>query len=285
MPDLFKPATNNQAALPIPAMTMAEMEELYRTLDKEHTLSAVQRAEVSGLRIAELARMILTDDDNDCGVDSDDDSNDSVLDDRPIAVLAGLDDVGAAGLFAARYLESWGGWVQVITTHPAEQYQDAARFHVDSGAALSHAMAALQEEGIATAWAEDGWELPPADLLIDALPLVNASEGNGETDRDWDHPTKTLIQLANSHQAPILSVGLPAGLDAETGQAARHHLSAQATIWLGLPPSVAALAHASRHLGDCYLADIALPADLYHQRGVDNGLLFAESTIVQIDHK
>ena len=60
--------------------------------------------------------------------------------------------------------------------------------------------------GAALAWAEDGWEMPPCDLLIDAVIGCGLrGEPRGAA--------RSLIQLANSSAAPILSLDTPSGVD------------------------------------------------------------------------
>ena len=82
--------------------------------------------------------------------------------------------------------------------------------------------------GAALAWAEDGWELPPCDLLIDAVIGCGLrGEPRG--------PARNLIQLANSNAAPILSLDIPSGVDSGSGSVFTPHVQAAATLTLALP--------------------------------------------------
>ena len=91
-------------------------------------------------------------------------------------------------------------------------------------------LAALQAMGAALAWAEDGWELPPCDLLIDAVIGCGLrGEPRG--------PARNLIQLANSSAAPILSLDTPSGVDSGSGRVFTPHVQAAATLTLALPKS------------------------------------------------
>ena len=92
--------------------------------------------------------------------------------------------------------------------------------------AAAHELHTLQTMGVPLAWAEEGWELPPCDLVIDAiLGLGLRGEAHGKA--------RDLIQLANSSVAPILSLEVPSGVDGWSGERYTPHVHAAATCsWL-----------------------------------------------------
>ena len=100
--------------------------------------------------------------------------------------------------------------------------------------------------GAPLAWAEEGWELPPCDLLIDAV-IGYGLRG------DPRGKARELILLANSSQAPILSLDTPSGVDTAEGRVIAPHMRAAATLTLALPkigllqPEALAGAVALRH--------------------------------------
>ena len=119
----------------------------------------------------------------------DEDDKDRTIEDLPIVIVAGPSEKGIIGLEAARHLANGGAWVQILLTHPTDDYvgEDAQR------------LLTLQEMSIPHAWADDGWELPPCDLVIDAM--FDAGES------DVEH--RDLIALTNSTLAPIVSINEP----------------------------------------------------------------------------
>ncbi len=216
---------------------------------QEYQISLPQMLENAGRALAQLARRLLEDE----------------LVDRPIVVLAGRGSNGAGGLAAARHLLNWGAWVQVVCSYPAAEYRGAA----------AQQLAALQAMGAALAWAEGGWELPPCDLLIDAVIGYGLrGEPRG--------PARGLIQLANSSVAPILSLDTPSGVDSGSGSVFTPHIQAVATLTLALPKSGFVEPHAATACGELYLADISVPAALYSQLGIDVPPLFARDGIVRL---
>jgi NAD(P)H-hydrate epimerase len=233
----------------VPTLTTAQVQAADRLLREEYHISPLQTQENAGRALADLARLLL----------------DGEIEDRPIVVLAGRGSNGGGGLAAARRLMNWGAWVQVVCSYPAAEYTSEP----------AQQLAALQAMGAALAWAEDGWELPPCDLLIDAV-IGYGLRG------DPRGPARGLIQLANSNAAPILSLDVPSGVDTGTGKVYAPHVQAAATLTLGLPKSGFREAAAAAACGELFLADIGTPSALYAQLGIDAPLLFARDSIVRL---
>ena len=175
----------------LPALSADQMREVDRLMVEQYGIQLLQMMENAGHNLALLARRILSTDDEE-----------DPLQDRPIVVLAGRGNNGGGGLAAARHLLNWGAWVQIVLTHPPSDLPPGA---------MKDQLSILQKMDAPLAWAEEGWELPPADLVIDALIGYGLSG-------DPRGRTADLIQLANSSVAPILSLDAPSGLDTTSGQ-------------------------------------------------------------------
>ena len=218
-----------------PALTVAQRQELERLLQEEVGISQNQLLERIGTSLALLAGQLLDDD----------------LEDRPVVVLAGRGNNGGGGLAAARFLIQQGAWVQIVTSWPPDTYQGAPAEQLKELEALDASLS----------WAEEGWELPPADLVIDAIIGIGLCG-------DPHGPARALIQLANSSIAPILSLDAPSGLDAESGHICEPHIRAVATMAVALP-QVGLLAQSGRSIsGELYLADVNVPNSLYQKMGL-----------------
>lgn len=239
--------TSIPSSISIPLLSTQQIREVDRLMIEVYQIELIQMMENAGRNLALLAKRLL---DND-------------ITDRPVVVLAGRGNNGGGGLVAARHLLNWGAWVQIVLTHPVEEYDGVP----------AQQLATLQAMGAPLAWAEEGWELPPADLIIDAMigyGLRNAPQGK----------VRDLIQLANSNRAPILSLDVPSGVDTTTGQCFTPHIHATATMTLALPK--AGLLAARAVWGDLYLADISVPPQLYAEFGIDVPPLFAQDTILSL---
>jgi NAD(P)H-hydrate epimerase len=224
------------------------MQVIEREMVDQYAIPLDQTLDRAGQALAQVAQGLL----------------DGDVTNRPIVVLAGRGNNGGGGLAAARYLLEWGAWVQVVCTYPPDEVEGAP----------AHQLQLLQEMGVPLAWAEGGWELPPSDLLVDAV-IGYGLRG------DPRGPAREVIQLANSSAAPVLSLDAPSGIDTEGGQVYLPHLQAAATLTLALPKT-GLLADAARAAcGDLYLADIGVPAALYAQLGLDVPRIFAHDAVVR----
>lgn len=234
----------------LPVVTPEQMAEVERLMVDEYHISQLQMMENAGRSLALLAKQML---DND-------------LADRPVVVLAGRGKNGGGGLAAARHLLNWGAWVQVVCTNVPEDYEGVPALQLRS----------LQAMGAPLGWAEEGWELPPADLVIDAILGCGLhGEPRGKV--------RDLIQLANSSMAPILSLDVPSGVNVGDGSLLTPHIQAAATLMLALPKSGLSAAESRPVWGDLYLADVGVPPELYAHIGLDVPPLFGGSPILPFD--
>jgi NAD(P)H-hydrate epimerase len=233
----------------LPALSTGQMREVDRLMVEEFHIELIQMMENAGRNLALLAKEMLDED----------------VQDRPIVVLAGRGNNGGGGLVAARHLLNWGAWVQVLLSHPTEEYSGVP----------ARQLAILEAMGLPMAWAEEGWELPPADLIIDAIV------GYGLVG-DPQRTAVDLIRLANSSRAPILSLDAPSGLDTSTGQLYTPHIQATATMTLALPKAGLLTEDAQSAVGQLYLADISVPPQLYEALDLDVPPIFAKDTVLAL---
>ncbi len=218
-----------------PSLTSVQMYTLEKSLIHEFGLDLASLINRAGNALASLAKRYLDDE----------------LVDRPIVVLAGQAMSGAVGLAAARTLLDAGAWVQTLCPYPIDEMP----------AAVAQQWMALQAAGGQLSWAEEGWELPPCDLLIDALL------GHG-LHEDAQGRVRELMLLANSSAAPILSVDVPSGVDSDNGRCYSPHINAVATMMLGFPKAGLMHQPARNTCGTLYLAEIGIPDALYQRFGL-----------------
>ncbi|MFZ1755923.1 MAG: NAD(P)H-hydrate epimerase [Caldilineaceae bacterium] len=233
----------------LPLLSTDQMREVDRLMIEEYHIELIQMMENAGRNLALLAKRLLDED----------------VTDRPVVVLAGRGNNGGGGLVAARHLLNWGAWVQLLLTHRPEEYSGVP----------AHQLSILQAMDAPLAWAEDGWELPPADLIIDAV-IGYGLQGNPRGG------AANLIALANSSVAPILSLDAPSGLDTASGQLYSPHIVAAATMTLALPKTGLLAPGAASAIGQLYLADISVPPALYERLGLDIPPLFAADTVLPL---
>lgn len=216
-----------------------------------------------------------------------------------ILVLAGSGGNGGGGIACARTLYGWGARPHVLLNAnrtefcgvPGRQLKrlqylgiPLKSWSIESSAAKSAAKSAA---AFPARQAVDSHRDPPQNLHSASLPdtelIVDALIGYGLSGTPRGS-TAALIRAANAHPAPVLSLDVPSGLDATSGEAFDPTIQAAATLTLALPKTGLAVPGANRWTGDLYLADIGIPAEVYRAPGLELevGPVFARDEILRL---
>lgn len=159
-----------------------------------------------------------------------------------IVVLAGTGGNGGGGIRGARHLANRGAQVQLCLASP-DGLGAAARwqrhiFQATPGPEVDiHSLTGSNE---------------PVDIILDALigyDLQGAPRGN----------VLRLIQWANGAAAPILTLDIPSGVNATSGETPGDYIKASCTLTLALPKT----GLLPEHTGNLILADIGIPPGAY----------------------
>jgi len=242
--------TMGQGELELPFITTDQMREVDRAMMEDYSITLIQMMENAGRCLADLARRRFL-------------GGDPMG--RRVVVLAGTGGNGGGGLVCARRLHNWGADVRVVATAEPPGMGDVPR----------HQAAILERMGVTVAAADEGADLPPADLLVDALigySLCGVPSG----------VAAALIRAANGHGAPVLALDVPSGVDTATGAVHNPAIRAAATLTLALPKQGLGAVAARGHVGELYVADISVPPGLFARMGVEAGPLFALEDIVRL---
>jgi NAD(P)H-hydrate epimerase len=217
----------SDSGVEVPAVTAAQMREIDRIAVEESGPNLYQMMENAGRNLAELVMEL-------AGQDA------------PAVVLAGTGGNGGGGICAARHLANHGVDVTLCLAEP-----DAL------GAVPAFQRRLFHETG--------GREIEcnrigsvNAVIIVDALvgySLRGAPRGS----------IRDLIRWANEDDAPILSLDVPSGLDATTGEAPGEVALASWTMTLALPKS----GLVPEQAGELWLADIGIPSRVYRRVGLD----------------
>lgn len=234
----------------IPYLTAGQMREVDRAMIEDYNIELIQMMENAGRNLAHLARTRFLNGDPR---------------EREIIVLAGRGGNGGGGLVCARRLHNWGAHIQVYIPYPDSEFEGVP----------AHQLAILRRMNIPINLGKPTNGLPVADLVIDAL-IGYSLEG------DPAGKAADLIQAANIHQAPILSLDTPSGLDTTTGVIHKPCIKAAATMTLALPKE--GLTKNDAIVGELYLADISIPPELYAEPalGLEVGPIFSHDDIIRL---
>ena len=159
------------------------------------------------------------------------------------AVFAGGGNNGGDGFVVARQLISEG--IQVITYVAA----DPRKY---TGDALTNYRTLKTLGGEIVELGGSLRRYKAADIIVDALL------GTG-LEREVTGFYKKVIGFINSQSAPVISVDLPSGLDADTGHPLGASVEADITVTYALPKIGTSVYPGVDYAGDVYLANITTP--------------------------
>lgn len=228
----------------VPAVTAEQMREVDRIAMEEFGLGILQMMENAGRNLAENVMDMLG------GTSGE------------VTVLAGSGGNGGGGLCCARHLHNRGFRVWVVLSKEAAILSGAAR----------NQLQILQSAGVQPVDPSQAEEvICRAQIVVDALigySLRGTPQGRAAE----------LIDLCNQHAARVLSLDVPSGLDATTGEAPGPVVHPERTLTLALPKI-----GFQRVPGDLYLADIGIPPEVYHRLGLSFELPFGERYWIRLE--
>jgi NAD(P)H-hydrate epimerase len=219
-------------------------------------ISLLQMMENAGLQLAELTRLTLG----------------GAVAGCTIVVLAGTGNNAGGGMVAARRLAGWGADVCVIFARPLLRLRPAPYAQVEPLLAAGIRAAVAGHDRSHPEIAE---EIRRADAVIDAL-IGYALHGPP------DEVYQPLIGVGTLGNGPVISLDIPSGIDASTGERPGSAIRADATLALALPKRGMTLGEGRRFSGAGFLADIGLPASIFEELGIRPGQWFARGPLVRL---
>ena len=231
----------------VPAVTVAEMRQIDRIAIEQSGPTLLQMMEHAGTDLALSALEMLGPD----------------WREARILVLAGTGGNGGGGVCAARHLANRGAQVTVITiTRPAA-----------ADGALGQQLLALGEAPAQVLTWDEAFDASAADLIIDAV--VGYSLDGAPRARQM-----ALIRASQAVGVPVLSLDVPSGVDADSGEAPGVVVRPTRTLTLALPKVGLTEANA----GELWLADLGIPPGVYARAGIAFEPLFGRKTRIRLEY-
>lgn len=209
----------------VPAVTAAEMRAVDRTVVDEVGLALVQMMEHAGRGLAA-----------------------TVLEragDAPVTVMAGNGGNGGGGLACSRHLANRDVDVRVVLDRAPEKLDGVTAEQLRILQSMDVPVAAPEQPVI---------EGAVVDALI-GYGLQEAPRGRAET----------LIEAVTPRDDPVVSLDVPSGVDATTGDRPGAAVEPDLTVSLALPKT-----GLSSVDGDVRLVDLSIPATVYERHGLDH---------------
>jgi NAD(P)H-hydrate epimerase len=246
---------------PVRAITAEQMRKVDRIAVDEFGLGILQMMENAGrslaLHVVELLGQLTPcvenahrPEDGEMSQDTSKETSRKTSEDT-VVVFAGSGGNGGGGLCCARHLHNRGVNVNVALSKDASRLTGAARTQLDTLQAAG--LRPLAESEVPSALAR-------ASVVVDALigySLRGAPRGR----------TAAWIALCNANKSraayKMLSLDVPSGLNATTGETPGVAIRPDRTLTLALPKT-------GLHSipGELYLVDIGIPPEVYHCLGL-----------------
>ncbi|WP_435197374.1 NAD(P)H-hydrate epimerase [Natronomonas sp. EA1] len=179
-----------------------------------------------------------------------------------VVVIAGNGGNGGGGLTCARHLANRGVPVRVVLDRPSEELSGAA----------AHQYHILDEMGVSvTSGVESLADVAERTTIVDALIGYGLSG-------DIRPPADAYIARMNGLSGPTVSLDVPSGIDATTGETLGEAVAPARTVTLALPK-----AGLDAPTGELYLADISIPRIVYDRLGIEYEPPFGDDDWVPLE--
>ncbi len=191
-----------------------------------------------------------------------------------VGILVGKGNNGGDGLVMARQLAHIGCKVYIFLVSPADSFIGEALTNLQIVRKLGlHIEEALTDDGLSDVHEQDTLKterelseilqsrIASCDLLIDAIFGTGLKGAVRE-------PIASIINTINKLNKPILSVDLPSGLDADTGQPLGTCVQADRTITIGLPKRGLLLHPGAQLAGKIEVVDIGFPTKVIEEQDI-----------------
>lgn len=231
--------------LQVPALSVAEMHEVDRVAVEQTGPTLLQMMEHAGTELALSALEMLGDD----------------WRSSKVIVLVGGGNNGGGGVCAARHLANRGLTVLVVSIlRPAE-----------ADGALGQQHLALAEAPAEVIRWDEAFDTSEADLVIDAVI------GTGLQDAPRARQM-ALIRAAQAASGPVISLDVPSGLNADSGETPGFAVQPTRTLTLALPKQGLTRENA----GELWLADLGIPPGVFARAGIAFSPVFGKETRLQL---
>lgn len=172
-----------------------------------------------------------------------------------VGVIAGYGNNGGDGLVAARHLATWGCAMRVLVLGGEARVTGVVRDHVLSARRCGVDVVVDGDAALV------GGILSRTELGIDAILGTGLRSAPRE-------PQASAIRAINESGIRILSVDVPSGLDATSGEAFDPTVRAAMTCTLTAMKRGLRRGDAVAYAGDIWVADIGMPATAWLEAGL-----------------
>ncbi|HEX4823385.1 MAG TPA: NAD(P)H-hydrate dehydratase [Candidatus Polarisedimenticolaceae bacterium] len=189
------------------------------------------------------------------------------LRERRVVVLCGRGNNGGDGLVAARHLAAAGVPVEIVLLATADALKGDAAENARRARAAGLAVREIPDEA---AWKGAALDAGPADVVVDAILGTGVTGGARGL-------AAVVIEASGAWPATFVSIDLPSGADADSGELPGPVLRAHRTYTLCRPKLCVVLEPVASHAGPFRVIDIGIPGDAIGAERSDLSWIDAEA--------
>ncbi len=168
---------------------------------------------------------------------------------RRVALFCGYGNNGGDGFVCARHLINQGIQARIYLVGEKKQFSRETKLNYQILSKLKQKFEPVKNS---KAFGKLTQEIKKCQLIIDGIFGIGLKGGLNQFYQE-------LFSTLNSAQAPILSLDIPSGLDADTGKPLGGAIQAVKTITFGLLKKGLIKPQACKFTGKITVADISLP--------------------------
>ncbi len=181
---------------------------------------------------------------------------------KVVIIFCGRGNNGGDGFVVGRYLSQWGAQVEFFLTAKRDEVKGDAKTNLDKAVDLDLPIVEILKME----------EIPSrikADLIVDGL------FGTGFVGEIKGY-MKDIIEMINSSGIPVLSVDIPSGLHADTGEFTGPCVKADRTVSMALPKIGHFFFPGKEMSGKVSVVDIGVPQHVVEEEKISLNLITEE---------
>ncbi|MCK4404260.1 MAG: NAD(P)H-hydrate dehydratase [candidate division Zixibacteria bacterium] len=226
-------------------VTSSQMKNIDKKTIEGLGIPGLELMEKAGRGTAQVVRQMLADPEN-----------------KAVIIFCGRGNNGGDGFVVGRYLSQWGAQVEFFLTAKKNEVKGDAKTNLDKAVDLDLPIVEVLKKD----------EIPSrikADLIVDAL------FGTGFVGEIKGY-MKDIIEKINSSKIPVLSVDIPSGLHADTGEFTGPCIKANRTVTMALPKIGHFFFPGKDKSGKVSVVDIGVPQHVVKEENINLNLTTEE---------
>jgi hydroxyethylthiazole kinase-like uncharacterized protein yjeF len=184
------------------------------------------------------------------------------LDSLTVSIFLGRGNNAGDGLVVARLLAEKGAKVILHYLRPVEEFPPDAAKNLARIASLREDAKVVEVFLHLAGWQELARKaLEESDIIVDALLGTGLNKAVREE-------YAAVIDIINGSDVPVVSIDVPSGIDADTGEIMGSAVVADATVTMGLPKIGCLFYPGKGCVGDLVVGDIGVPPEVVEEQGI-----------------